>query len=39
VCHGYANSMLPVPAVTVVTLSLPSVTVENVRPPPGLEIV
>jgi hypothetical protein len=39
VCHGYAKDTLPVPAVTVVTLSLPSVAVVNVRPPPGFEIV
>jgi hypothetical protein len=31
--------MLPVPAVNVVTLSVPVVAVENVNPPPGLEMV
>lgn len=41
VSHGYANanSMLPVPAVNVVTLSLPIVEVEKVKPPPGFEMV
>ena len=40
VCHcDYAKETLPVPAVTVVTLKLPSVAVEEVKPPPGLEIV
>jgi hypothetical protein len=38
-CHGYEKDTLPVPAVNVVTLSLPSVAVVNVSPPPGLEIV
>jgi hypothetical protein len=31
--------MVPVPAVTVVTLNPPSVEVDKVKPPPGLEIV
>jgi hypothetical protein len=40
VCHcDYAKETLPVPAVTVVTLKLPSVAVDNVKPPPGFEIV
>jgi hypothetical protein len=40
VCHVYAaKETLPVPAVKVVTLSLPSVAVLKVSPPPGFEIV
>jgi hypothetical protein len=31
--------MLPVPAVKVVIFSLPTVLVEKVKPPPGLEMV
>ena len=40
VCHcDYAKDTLPVPAVTVVTLSELTVAVVNVSPPPGFEIV
>jgi hypothetical protein len=40
VCHNvYAKETLPVPAVNVVTLKDPSVVVEEVKPPPGLEMV
>jgi hypothetical protein len=39
VCHDQANWILPVPAVTVVTLKSPSVAVVDVRPPLGLEMV